>query len=456
MRGRQLHNPEKTDLSRRDFLKRGAAVGAAVTVGALAGCNPQNAPENATGISGLKEGQYGFEVAPDPIPESEIVETVEADVVIVGAGLSGSFAALAAAEEGASVIILQKSSIPITHGIGWTVFDAEVQREAGNEFDLAIWTDFFTNAAYGYASRDYIESVVYNSGRAADMLYKYTKERGEEFGSLIAPPGGTICMFNDSTVTNGYSRVPAMIAKITGLLEELGVTYYYSTPARQLEKEGDRVVAVIGEGPQGYIRARGTQGVILSTGDIGNNPEMVAKYAPFCIGLLNTYAPADNTGDGHQMALWIGARMFNGPFSQAIHYDPSPLPEGDAPFSGSPYLAVNARGKRYQNEDEDYPMIANLNCQQPDKLRWQIIDGTLQEYWNDFLPGMCRNAGFQFNTNEEGLEVCLANGAIMQADTLEEVADNIGFEGKDRETFFETVKHYNELCDKGVDEDFGL
>jgi fumarate reductase flavoprotein subunit len=60
-----------------------------------------------------------------------------------------------------------------------------------------------------------------------------------------------------------------------------------------------------------------------------------------------------------------------------------------------------------------------------------------------------------FNSNEEALEACLANGAIQTADTLEELADIIGFSGADRENFFATIERYNELADKGVDDDFG-
>lgn len=454
-KGDFMSKQQKHTVSRRDFLKGGAVFGAATALGtSLTGCSPASKNDQLS-ETGLEEGQYEFEIPPEPIPESDIVETKEADVVIVGAGLAGAFAAVAAAEEGASVIVLQKSSQPISHGIGFCVFDAGIQRDNNNLFDLKVWTEYFTEKAYGYGNQPYIESIVYNSGRAVDMFMKYANERGDAFGTLISTPDSTMCLYDGPEVTNGYSRVPNMINKLVEVAEDLGAQFIYSTPGVQLEKEGDRVTAVIAKGAQGYVRAKATKGVILATGDIGNNPQMVAKYAPFCQGLPNTYMPKDNTGDGHLMAMWIGARMFSGPFSQAIHYDPSPLPEGDAPFSGSPYLAVNARGVRYQNEDMDYPIIANMNCQQPDKLRWQIIDGSFTDHWNDLGVGMGRDHGFEFNTNEEALEACLSNGAILKADSLDELAANMGFEGADKETLFATIERYNELAEKGVDEDFG-
>lgn len=454
----ELRSSEGTGyVSRRSFLKGTAVAGAALAVGGVAGCAPAQTEQGGDATGAAQQTRWSFETPPDPIAESDIKETVEADVVIVGAGIAGTLAALAAAVEGASVLVLQKSSEPMSHGIGFSVFDAQLQRDAGAEFDLREWTDFFAKDCYGYGNQAYIESVVYNSGRALDMMMDLIKDRGEDFGTVVpyASKGGTICMWNDPDVDRGYSRVPQMIKKLTVVAQELGVEYRFKTAGEQLEKDGDRVAAVIAKGPDGYVRAKGAKGIILATGDIGNDPEMVAKYAPFCQGLPNTYMPPDNTGDGHKMALWIGASMYNGPFSQAIHYDPSPLPEGDAPFSGSPYLAVNARGERYQNEDLDYPIIANSNVQQPGKLRWQIMDKTLTEYWNDFGNGMCRNQGFYYTTNEEGLEGALKSGAMMKADSLEELADNMGFEGEARETLFKTIERYNELIDLGEDLDFG-
>ena len=456
-----MKNTEKacSGVTRRNFLKGTALVGTAAALGAgMTGCAPTTSQELASIESG--DTHYSFETPPDPIDESEITETVEADVVVVGAGLAGTLAALAAATEGASVTVLQKSSEPMSHGIGFSVFDSQLQRSENAEFDLREWTNFFVKESYGYGNQPYIESVVYNSGKALDMVMDLIKDRGDDFGTVIpyAAAGGTICMWDDPEVERGYDRVPQMIKKLTTIAEEMGVTYYFETPGEQLEQdESGRITAVIANGGpgKGYIRAVANKGVILATGDIGNDPEMVAKYAPFCQGLPNTYAPPDNTGDGHKMALWVGAGMFQGPFSQAIHYDPSPLPEGDAPLSGAPYLAVNARGERYQNEDLDYPIIANANAQQPDKLRWQIADKTFTEYWEDFGDGMCRDAGFYYNTLEEGLEGGLESGAVKMANSLEELADNLGFEGEARETLFATIERYNELVDLGEDLDFG-
>ena len=263
----ELRSSEGTGyVSRRSFLKGTAVAGAALAVAGVAGCAPAQTEQGGDAAGAAQQTRWSFETPPDPIAESDIKETVEADVVIVGAGIAGTLAALAAAVEGASVLVLQKSSEPMSHGIGFSVFDAQLQRDAGAEFDLREWTDFFAKDCYGYGNQAYIESVVYNSGRALDMMMDLIKDRGEDFGTVVpyASKGGTICMWNDPDVDRGYSRVPQMIKKLTVVAQELGVEYRFKTAGEQLEKDGDRVAAVIAKGPDGYVRAKGAKGIILA------------------------------------------------------------------------------------------------------------------------------------------------------------------------------------------------
>lgn len=453
---RKEEKMENSGINRRSFLAGGAALGVAAMASGLTGCGKEGSTEQSSADS-KSMGKYSFETPPAPIEESTISETVEADVVVVGAGLGGSFAAMAAAEEGASVIVLQKSPAPMTHGIGFGIFGAQVQKDAGMEFDLKGWAKYFSDTSCGYSEYEFCESFVYNSGPALDMLMNHVAEKGGDSYGRIITTAASYCKWDEDDVTFPYSRCPRMLEKMTEINEELGVKYYNSTPGEQLEIKDGRVVGVFAKKEDGtYLKAVGNKGVIIATGDIGNDPEMVAKYAPFNTKAWHTYLPPDNTGDGHKMMLWAGARMFTGPFVQAIHFDPPGI-EGqpEAPFSGNPYLAVNAYGKRYQDENRPYQEIANLCLQQPGGRRWHIIDNTFQQYWMDFAPGMCRHQGFAYDTPEEAFDACLQNGAILKADTLEELADNIGFEGEAREQLFATIERYNELCDKGIDEDFG-
>lgn len=101
-------------MDRRSFLKGAfatSAVAAAAGVGTLAGCAAQP-KEGTAGASKASAkgtaGTYEFETAPEPIADSDIKETVDADVVIVGAGFSGLCCALSAAENGLNVVMLER------------------------------------------------------------------------------------------------------------------------------------------------------------------------------------------------------------------------------------------------------------------------------------------------------------------------------------------------------------
>src|SRR5690606_4837599 len=129
--------------------------------------------------------------------------------------------------------------------------------------------------------------------------------------------------------------------------EEQGVKYYFKTPAQQLVKDGGRVTAVIAKDKDGYKKFVGKKAVVLATGDIGGDPEMVKAYAGD-VGQLpktNMYTPAGlNTGDGHKMGMWAGGHMEMGPLPTMIHL----IKYAWYCFG---FLYVNTEGKRFMNED---------------------------------------------------------------------------------------------------------
>ncbi|MDR0347800.1 MAG: FAD-dependent oxidoreductase, partial [Coriobacteriales bacterium] len=119
-------------INRRDFLKGALTAGAVTaTAGALSACSPSPSGGDsetpggsgtpATSGNGLTLetgylGKWEFEIPPAPIDESEIVETIEDDIIVVGAGMSGLTTAYSARESGASVTLFSASSQPISRG----------------------------------------------------------------------------------------------------------------------------------------------------------------------------------------------------------------------------------------------------------------------------------------------------------------------------------------------------
>lgn len=417
--------------------------------------------------------KWKFEIPPAPVDESLIKNGGTADVIVVGAGTSGTFAAVAAAEEGASVIVLQKSGAPHTIGSGSGVFGAQVQCEAGIWFNPDDWITGMYKEANGYAQRKYLEAIVYNSGKAVDMVHRLRdKYRDKKFGQFTVPhrgaySGPSVTWTSDDQaqfdgVARDYVVNPSLIRGLTDIaVIDLGVRYHFHTPAYYLEKNSaGKVVSIIAHDPDnqgGYLRFTAQKGIILACGDIISDPDMLHKYCPFSKDLIYKSFSPENTGDGHKMIIWAGGRMFQGPFQQAIHFDPSCLPEGDAPGSGQPWMAVNALGKRYQNEDNKYFMIANECTLQPGHVRWQIFDNNNYENWNKFSTSMMRGALATKLTGkpwEEAMKDAIASGAVLQADTLDELADRMGFSGDVKETFLAECARYQGFVEKGVDEDF--
>ena len=102
-------------LSRRGFVTGAAGMAAAGAFGSASSAFAKDPSE----VASYEEGQYAFEIAPDPVDESEINETIDAEIVIVGAGNAGIPAALTAMDLGAKTVVLQKGPTTFTHG--WAV-----------------------------------------------------------------------------------------------------------------------------------------------------------------------------------------------------------------------------------------------------------------------------------------------------------------------------------------------
>ena len=102
-------------------------------VGALSGCaaQPQSGSAGSSGSDSKGGGAYDFEVAPDPIPESDITETVDADIVVIGAGFSGLCCALSAAENGANVVMIERMDHVIGRGGSIYAMNSKLTKEKG-------------------------------------------------------------------------------------------------------------------------------------------------------------------------------------------------------------------------------------------------------------------------------------------------------------------------------------
>lgn len=450
---------ETRGVSRRDFLK-GATVSVAAASGAslLAGCGPQQgggAPEaEATeaaeaGAAAPAAGAASFMVAPDPIPEDQIAETVEADVVVIGAGVSGLMAALAAAEKGASVILIEKSASFNARGGHNAALGSKLQQAEGIDYDKGEVVRKLSRWGSNKVNQSLLMLWANNCNETIDYLIDMAEANDIE----VTTWGNDIpdAFFSEYKTVHMFGGMDEKV--LAGMVEQAakdaGADIRYEMPAVQLVRDGSGPVEGVIAGEEGsYVRFNAGKGVILCTGDYGNDPEMVERYCPKAKDItMNVYAPAVNTGDGHKMGMWIGAAMQEDePHTPMIHN------LGGPQNSSHPFLRVDKFGARYENEDVPIPYLCNGMQLLPDNTAWTIFDST----WQDDVPNM--GSGFSRSPvvtedNVTALEEAVETGTMaFKADTIEDLAGQIGVPA---DALKATVDRYNELAAGGEDLDFG-
>jgi fumarate reductase flavoprotein subunit len=169
--------------SRRTFIK-GAALGAAgiAAGGVLAGCGGTEEPTNSAETPSPTDNTTGpsFLTAPDPIPDSEITETVDADVVIVGAGLAGLCAAVSAAESGAKTVVIEKRETFTARGMHNAAVGSRLQKDLGVEIDKVQAVRDLIRWSGSRVKEELHWLFVNKSGECMDWLMDLTEAAGLE------------------------------------------------------------------------------------------------------------------------------------------------------------------------------------------------------------------------------------------------------------------------------------
>lgn len=420
--------------------------------------------------------KWSWETPPEPIPESEIIETVEADVVIAGAGISGLACGCRAAQLGGKVIVIEKNTTFAYRGAHMGAINSKVMEAKGIKIDKYQFVRDWIRACGNRCDEKLVWRYVNNSEKVMNWVIDMGESYGvgcEIFGGYYKGPdyteypgthillGGPNCTLGDPNRKHKPAGAQAGCEIFITEIKKHGGEIRYKTPAVQLEKdETGRVVAIIGKSEDGYRRFVGRKGVVLATGDVGGDPEMVAAYAP--IGLKpkrNAYNPPKmNTGDGHKMGYWAGGTFEDGPWPTTIHLTAYAL----YTFF---FLFVNIEGNRFMNED-NWIQAKSLNVlRQPGgEFAYTVFDSD----WIEEVERLSPIGGGQFweplvtfygvpwkgesNGIPKAIEHYLTKGLAFKADTIEELAEKMGVPV---ENLTKTVDRYNYLADKGEDMDFG-
>ena len=402
---------------------------------------------------------YKWATPPEPVPDAQITARYHADVIVIGAGFSGITTALSAAENGLSVMILEKGADFAARGLHIGVANSRYMRERGIVNDIDELRREFIKVSTYRANEEVLQSYLVNSEHAMNWLLDKTEKAGLDVSLNTGYYRGW--SYREFPGTHQFKGgVEAVVRLLLDLAVAKGVRVLYNAPACQLVKENGRVYAAIARTADGYIRCDGSRGVVLATGDISGNKEMVADLAPEGLHVnCDLYTPAGrNTGDGHRMGLWAGGTLQDTPFPCMTHT----MAFGSHMFF---FLSVNQAGRRYMNEDASPQNRSCYTWNQDPEHPWgyAIMDSRWPEQVAEsmaygggmFWDWVLRDIDTPFTTKwaEEILRQEIEGGEIsFKADSLQELAGKIGVPC---DPFLKTVQRYNDLVYSGHDTDFG-
>lgn len=382
--------------------------------------------------------------------EETVVE--EADIVIVGAGTAGLVTAVAAAQEGKSVIVIAKDDAPSGQGGSHFAINSRLFNELGLSIDVAeaVTHELQIN---GYKVSERQWSIFANESGAAMDWYCDIMEAGG-LGCTIEVPsyncgGSTAEYWGSHIFFGGPNDQPFgdLVDELDILVDELvntrGQTLHLLTRATKLVRnESGRVEAVLAEGPDGdQIKFVARNAVVLATGDYGNDEELKQRYCSYAVGIPSMKFPDSNTGDGHKMALEIGAAMQKCDQHAAMIFGAMEIHRA---------LIVNRDGMRVGNERISNAFNAMQMLQQPGGVAFGVWDSAYAGLVRVDAPRLTLEADTP-EAIQASFDAAVEAGTAFKADTIEELAVLAGI---DPEALARTVARYNELCEAGRDTDF--
>ena len=446
--------------------------GATVTSTAI-----KEAAAAALTAAGLNPDDYKTAVEKDAAAEDS---TVDADVVVVGAGGAGMTAAITAAAEGKSVVILESqsmvggNSVRATGGMnaGKTVYQDEnefgesagvektlktaAEKYADNETITALaktvseqWAAYQANptgyfdsvelmeldtmiGGKGINDPELVETLCANSADAIDWLDEHgiTLHNVSSFGGASVKRIHRPVNAEGKTVSVGSYMIPLLQENC----EKAGVKMMLDTTATEILTDANgAAVGVKATGASGETVTVNAKAVVLATGGFGANLDMVVKYKPELKGFMTTNAPGIQ-GQGIEMAEAIGAATVD---MDQIQIHPTVeantaalITEG---LRGDGAILINEEGQRFIDEVGTRDVVSAAEIAQTGSYSWLVVDQAMADA-SSVIQGYIKK------------------GYTVTGSTYEELGKAMGV---DAAAFAETMEKWNGYVEAKNDPDFG-
>ena len=446
--------------------------GATVTSTAI-----KEAAAAALTAAGLNPDDYKTAVENNATAEDS---TVDADVVVVGAGGAGMTAAITAAAEGKTVVILESqsmvggNSVRATGGMnaGKTVYQDEnefgesagvektlktaAEKYADNETITALaktvseqWAAYQANptgyfdsvelmeldtmiGGKGINDPELVETLCANSADAIDWLDEHgiTLHNVSSFGGASVKRIHRPVNAEGKTVSVGSYMIPLLQENC----EKAGVKMMLDTTATEILTDANgAAVGVKATGASGETVTVNAKAVVLASGGFGANLDMVVKYKPELKGFMTTNAPGIQ-GQGIEMAQAIGAATVD---MDQIQIHPTVeantaalITEG---LRGDGAILINEEGQRFIDEVGTRDVVSAAEIAQTGSYSWLVVDQAMVDA-SSVIQGYIKK------------------GYTVTGETYEELGKAMGV---DAAAFAETMDKWNGYVEAKNDPDFG-
>ena len=381
------------------------------------------------------------------VEQHEAIEP-DAQVIVVGAGLSGLSAAVEMGRHGIDVLVVDMNSVAGGHTMlagGVAMVATPLQEELGIEDSAELayqdWMDW-TRDGDARWTRYYVEN-------SREMIYDWVTGMGVEFVRVVPSHGNSVARFHFTRGRAAHLVLPIYRTA----LSMPNISYLWNSQAQELLLEDGRVTGIVVKNLRsGETHSLHADNVVLATGGFETDVDRVLanwisdlpKPDRLLIG-----AAVSATGSGHDMATAAGAALDR----IDRHYiyvngvtDPRDPEKSHALTAGNDdSMWVNASGQRFTNEAGfDRDILADLVRQRPSTY-WMIFDETMRDSFG------VRGAAWLKNASEEN-PILDNPAATKRAQSLGELATMAGLPG---EALEQSVREYNDMISAGEDTAFG-